>query len=169
MKREKYDLEQAKKPTFLDFMKNLPIALLILGFIPLSLIASMSLDSVNFTMLTTLNSVVILIFCTYSAANKIYKKDNHAFYSQIIAILLLFVINYSFTPVQAANLGFAASFFVAIAVPTICFKLFIHAINQTEKYVNDKIEINKKHKNLIFGSFFALCLSIIASYIFFTS
>lgn len=181
MKREKYDLEKEiselsdkefrklKKPTILDFLKNLPIALIVLGFIPLSLIASMSLSVIDLATLTVLNAFIILVFSTYSAAAKIYDKESHAFYSQIIAIALLFVVNYCFTPVKAANLGFAASFFVAIVLPLICFKAFLHALNQTEKYVNRKIEKNKKHKNLIFGSFFALCLSIIVSYILLTS
>ncbi|MBK3509400.1 hypothetical protein [Pseudomonas sp. MF6747] len=153
----------------IGILRNFPIPLTLFMFLPLCIIASMQLDNLNIVNIFTINLVVLLMFGTYAATAKFYKYINHYHFSQLIAAVLMFVFNYCFVPTDKINAAFAATFFIAIAVPFLTFKLFLYATNKAEQSINKAIENNKSRGNLIFFSFFACCLSVIGSYIYFTS
>lgn len=153
----------------MGILRNFPVPLTLCMFVPLSLIASQKFDNGNIMAILAVNMFFLLVFGVYSAAAKFYKKENYNLGSQLIAGVLMFLFNYCFVPLDKINAGFAATFFIAIAVPFLTFKIFLYATNKAEQSINKAIENNKSRKNLIFFSFFACCLSVIGSYIYFTS
>ncbi|MBA1300103.1 MULTISPECIES: hypothetical protein [Pseudomonas] len=153
----------------MGILRNFPIPLTLFLFVPLSLIASLKFDSMNIVLILTINLVILAMFGVYAAVAKHFKHLKHYYYSQLIAAAFMFVINYCFVPIDKIHAAFAATFFIAIAVPFLSLKLFLYATNKAEQSINKALENNKSRNNLIFFSFFALCLSIIASFIYFTS
>lgn len=195
MKKEKFDLEKeaqeisdadfrelskpsAEPPTpkeipaaeaIMGILRNFPLPLTLCMFVPLSLIASQKFDNGNIITILAVNLFFLLVFGVYAAVAKFYKKVNYNLGSQLIAGVLMFLFNYCFVPIDKINAAFAATFFVAIAVPFLSLKLFLYATNKAEQSINKALENNKPRNNLIFFSFFSLCLSIIGSFIYFTS
>ncbi|HGN0662103.1 TPA: hypothetical protein ACKTGI_003481 [Pseudomonas aeruginosa] len=67
------------------------------------------------------------------------------------------------------TMAFAVNFFVAFVLPILLFRSFVALVDYTEKKIENIIDKYKHLTNYIFVSFFATCLAIIASYIYFTS
>lgn len=75
----------------------------------------------------------------------------------------------SLSATSSIAMAFAVNFFVAFLLPILIFRFSVFILNYLEMRVEAIIDRYNHFKNYIFFSFFATCLAVIASCIYFTS